>query len=124
MREIILAERGIVFLQTADALRPGRDVLVERGHVGGHGLDLPTVFLPFLERAFLFREVHTAFCLEACAGSHLLHEETVLVLVDGLDEFRCNVGVKRPVVLQPFVESHENLYGIHHVGRLVQLFNS
>ena len=123
MRKVVFAEGGVVLLQAADALGSDSGVLPDGSVVAGHGLDLPAVFQPFLLCPFLFREVHAAGILQLGTWSHLLHEEAVLILVDGLDELRCDVGIKLTVVLKPFVEGHEDLDGIYHIGRLVKLFN-
>ena len=62
--------------------------------------------------------------LEFGVRGHLFHEELVLVLVDGLDEFRRNLRIIASLVLNPFVECHEHLDSINNIRLFVEFLNS
>ena len=51
---------------------------------------------------------------------HALHEELVLVLVYGLDEFRRNFRVVGRLIPDPSVESHEYLDSVDDVRLFIE----
>lgn len=55
---------------------------------------------------------------------HLVGNEKILVIVECLEKFGCDVRVGLCAELHPLAEGHEHLDGIHYVGFLVEFLNN
>lgn len=109
MREVILTESGIVLLEAAYALLLLCRFLVSMRRFRCHGLYVLTMPLPLFKGAFPICFCHRLILpcgkttrhsmLQFSGRCHLIHQEAVLVLVDGLDEFRRDLRVEFGIVL-------------------------